>query len=120
MIFVNFSQNSTLQYFIPFTGEVQRSPFLQNLHAIKAHKIWYKIWARCNDNGYLQQFEIYIGNKETKVFPNGLYFDIVDQLTKELWGKNHHVFFDNLYTSVHLIDSFEKAWHTCSRHSPCK
>ena len=87
---------------------------------LKPTKFGIKIWARCNDNGYLQQFEIYIGNKETKVFPNGLYFDIVDQLTKELWGKNHHVFFDNLYTSVHLIDSFEKAWHTCSRHSPCK
>ena len=36
VIFVNFSQNSTLQYFIPFTGEVQRPAFLQNVHAFEA------------------------------------------------------------------------------------
>ena len=45
---------------------------------LKLAKFGIKIWARCNDNGYLQQFEIYLGNKETKVAPNGLYFDIVD------------------------------------------
>ena len=70
---------------------------------LKPTKFGIKIWARCNYNGYLQQFEIYLGNKETKVSPNGLYFDIVNQLTKRLRGKKHQVFFDNLYTSVPLM-----------------
>ena len=70
---------------------------------LKPAKFGIKIWARCNDNGYLQQFEIYLGSKETKVSPNGLYFDIVDRLTKQLWGKYHQVFFDNLYSSIPLM-----------------
>ena len=70
---------------------------------LKPTKFGIKIWARCNDSGYLQQFEIYLGSKETKVSPNGLYFDIVDQLTKQLRGENHQVFFDNLYTSLPLL-----------------
>ena len=45
---------------------------------LKLAKFGIKIWARCNDNGYLQQFKIYLGNKETKVSPNVLHFDIVD------------------------------------------
>ena len=48
---------------------------------LKLAKFGIKIWARCNDNGYLEQFEIYLGAKRP-VSPNGLYFDIVDQLTK--------------------------------------
>ena len=40
-----------------------------------------------------------LGTKKLK-FPN---FNILDQLTKWLWGKNHHVFFDNLYTSIPLM-----------------
>ena len=35
---------------------------------LKLAKFGIKIWARCNDNGYLQQFEIYLGTKKPK-FP---------------------------------------------------
>ena len=54
-------------------------------------------------NGYVQQYDIYLGSKLTPVSEKGLYFD-VDKLTKPLQGLNAQVCFDNAYTSIpHLV-----------------
>ena len=51
-------------------------------------------------SGYCQQFEFYLGAKLSKPSGKGLYFDIIDRLTKSLHNTNARVFFDNAYTSV--------------------
>ena len=50
--------------------------------------------------GYCQQFEFYLGSKLTKSSQRGLYFDVIDRLSKPLRGSNAKLFFDNAYTSV--------------------
>lgn len=61
-----------------------------------------KVWSRCNQSGYLHRFQIYLG-KEACPSKNGIYFDIVDTLTRDLRGNNHQVYMDNLYSSVKLF-----------------
>ena len=50
--------------------------------------------------GYMQQFQIYVGSKMTKTSNNGLYFDVVNSLTKPLCGTYTRVYFNNAYTSI--------------------
>ena len=49
-------------------------------------KFAWKVWLRCDSetpqNPYLLQFIPYMGKKNTKVSPHGLYFDVVNSLTK--------------------------------------
>ena len=53
--------------------------------------------------GYLQQFEVYLGRHGTQATSqHGVYFDVIDRLTKPLRNKQHRIWFDNLYTSVPL------------------
>lgn len=65
-----------------------------------------KLFALCDSiTGYLHRMEIYLGKKSPNInaSSNGIYFDIVDRLTKHLQGKYHRVIFDNLYTSIPLL-----------------
>ena len=63
-----------------------------------------KIFARCDSqNGYLHQMEIYLGKVNTAPTQRGVYFDVIDRLTKDIQGKHHRLFFDNLYTGVPLM-----------------
>ena len=63
-----------------------------------------KIFCRCDSNtGYLHEMEIYLGKANTAPTQRGVYFDVVDRLTKNIQGKHHRLFFDNLYTGVPLV-----------------
>ena len=48
---------------------------------------------------YCQQFNIYLGKESTKPSKNGAIFDVVWNLLEKIQGKNHSVYFDNLFTS---------------------
>ena len=86
---------------IAFTGHLS---YVQYMPA-KPIKHGIKLWLRCDSNSaYLHQFDVYLGKSGNRtVSTNGLYFDVVDKLTESLHGGNHHVYFDNLYTSVPLL-----------------
>ena len=43
-------------------------------------------------------------NRKTLEF--GLGYDVVMKLCKDISGKNHHVYCDNLFTSVQLLKDF--------------
>ena len=47
--------------------------------------------------------QIYLGKNEKVRSRHGLYFEVIDQLTRCLRGKYYRVFFDNLYTSVPVV-----------------
>ena len=53
-------------------------------------------------NGYFSQFEVYTGKKGNTA-ETGLGTRVVKTPTAELKGKCHHVFFDNFFTSEHLL-----------------
>ena len=84
---------------IAFKGRVS---YLQYNKA-KPIKRGIKAFLRCESRtGYLYQFEIYLGKAEQKPTVTGVYFDVITRLTRSLIFNNHHIFFDNLYTSVPL------------------
>ena len=95
---------------IKFKGRVS---YLQYMPA-KPMRRGIKVWILCDSKtGYMNQFEFYLGKRGTTVSKDGLYFDIVSNLTKCLRYKNHHVFFDNLYTSIPLLLHLQKYQILC-------
>lgn len=84
----------------PFQGRDKKVQYLPD----KPKKRGFKMWIRCDsETGYIQQFEIYTGKKVENApshSKNGATFDVLDTLTKPIQGKNHHVYFDNYYTSI--------------------
>ena len=68
----------------------------------KPVKRGFKIWVRADShNGYICQFECYTGRKggTTEV---GLGGAVVTRLTRDLVGKQHHIFMDSFFSSVSL------------------
>jgi hypothetical protein len=95
---------------IKFQGRIT---YLQYMPA-KPIRRGIKVWVMSDSHsGYMNRFEIYLGRKATNVSDKGLYFDIVSRLTYDLRGKNHHVFFDNLYTSIPLLVQMHKLGILC-------
>ena len=84
----------------PFKGRDRKIQYCPD----KPRKRGFKFWIRCDaETGYVQQFQCYAGRREENVpaaSRNGLIFDVVDKLTRPLHFKNHHVYFDNYYTSI--------------------
>ena len=78
----------------------------------KAGRRGLKIWCRCDAKNsrscYLFQFEPYMGKKHTTVSKRGLYHDVVFRLCSGLKGSNVKLFFDNLYTSLSVLQDLQK------------
>ena len=51
-------------------------------------------------SNYCQEFDVYLGKESTQPSKNGAIFDVVWNLLKDIQGKNHVVYFDNLFSSV--------------------
>ena len=87
-----------------------RIDFLQYMPD-KPKKRGVKVFIRCESkSGYMHQFDVYLGakNADQPKSRHGIYFDLVNSLTKTLRGKNHKVYFDNLYTSIPLLQYLQK------------
>ena len=65
-----------------------------------------KLWVRDYMNGYISKFDVYQGRKEDYNFPAcfGLGESVVAHFTSDLLQKNHHVYFDNYFSSVPLME----------------
>ena len=70
----------------------------------KPYKWGWKVWSCCNsdsaDKPYLLSFIPYLGKKHTKVSRNGLFFDVVQELTKPMRGSCVRLYTDSAYTSL--------------------
>ena len=67
-----------------------------------------QVFARANSpSGYVQQFQIYVGSKMTKTSRNGLYFDVVNSLTKPLCGTYAQIYFENAYASIPFLQHLQ-------------
>lgn len=74
----------------------------------KPKKRGVKVFLRCDSKtGYMCQFEVYLGKRASAPGPNGIYFDIVDRLTRPIRGRNHRVIFDNLYTGIPILQMLQ-------------
>ena len=62
-----------------------------------------KLWKQCDSSsGYCQQFEVYLGKNSTQPSKCGPIFDTVWSLCKNIAGNYHHIYVDNLFSSVGL------------------
>lgn len=85
---------------IPFRGRHKALQYMPD----KPCKRGLKLFALCDSqSGYLHKMEIYQGKDSTDKSGQGLYFDVVDRLTRHLQGLWHRLYFDNLYASIPLL-----------------
>ena len=97
---------------IAFKG---RLSFRQYMPA-KPTKYRIKIWMAADSaNGYVLNFEVYLGKEPGRERQNGLGYDVVMNMTEPFWNKNHHVYFDNFFSSPKLLeDLLERKTYACS------
>lgn len=72
----------------------------------KPVKRGYKCWIRADESGYVCEFQIYTGKTDSTEKQLGA--RVVKDLTRELIGGNHHVYFDNFFTGVDLLLSLKQ------------
>jgi len=95
---------------IKWTGRLSYKQYLP----AKPIKRGIKVWMRCDaDNAFLTDFNIYLG-RGTHNAEHGLGYDVVHNLSRDLQGKNFHVFYDNYFTGVKLAeDMLVQKIYTC-------
>ena len=72
--------------------------------AIKPVKFGVKLWVLGDSKtGYTYDFDVYIGKMENK-YQHALGYSVVMGLVTPLINQGYHVFFDNFYTSVKLVN----------------
>jgi len=80
----------------------------------KPVKFGIKVWVICEaDTGYCLKFQIYTG-KLDEGQEHGLAYRVVFDLMEDYLDKNHHLFFDNFYSTVKLFQDLEdRATYSC-------
>lgn len=85
-----------------------RVSFRQDMSA-KPSKYGIKVWmATDSSNAYVLNFDVYLG-KENDVRRHiyGLGYEVVTKLVRPFMNRNHHVFFDNFFTTTKLLEHLE-------------
>ena len=71
---------------------------------LKPIKRGIKVWVAADStSGYFSRFEIYTGKKYNTT-EHGLGARVVKTLAADFKGKHHHVYFDNFFTSLKLLE----------------
>ncbi|XP_067661397.1 piggyBac transposable element-derived protein 4-like [Haliotis asinina] len=84
---------------IPFKGRTGLLQYMPN----KPHKWGIKSWGLADSRtGYMWNWQIYTGRQEGGR-PHGLTYEVVTSLCQPLYGKGHHVYMDNFFTSPSLF-----------------
>ena len=69
----------------------------------KPTKYGIKVWMREDShNGYVNEFEVYVGRLAGQKHEVGLGKKVILKLTEKLVGKNNHIYFDRFFSSVDL------------------
>ena len=94
-------ENSVDEAMIKFRGTLA---FRQYLPA-KPVKYGIKVWVRADStNGYACEFQVYVGRPHGVRTEVGLGKRVVLDLTRRLAGTRSHIYFDNYFTSVQLLE----------------
>ena len=102
-------ENSIDEAMIPFQG---RSTLKQYIPS-KPIKRGIKVWCRADaQNGYLCEFQVYTGRSNTS--EGSLGTRVVLDLSQRLNGMHHHLYFDNFFSSVPLLEMLlQKGTYAC-------
>ena len=85
---------------IKFSGRLSFRQYMPQ----KPIKRGMKVWMLCDSvSGYLFNFDIYLGKQERT--HHGLGHDVVMTLTQPIYHSCRHVYFDNFFTGLPLLNS---------------
>ena len=92
----NLSVNEAM---IAFKGQLSMRQYVP----LKPIKRGIKVW-ECADssNGYVCNSQVYTGRQDGRITEHGLGYHVVRELSQPLFGKQHHIFCDNFFTSIKL------------------
>ena len=101
---------------IAFRG---RLAFKQYMPA-KPTKYGIKVWIGGDAaNGFVVNQKVYLGKEKNGLSADGLGYDVIMAITEPYLNKNHHVYFDNYFSSPKLLESLEKkGTYACSTVRP--
>lgn len=92
-------ETSVDEAMVAYTGRLGFKQYVP----LKPTKRGIKVWMRADpNNGYVNEYQVYTG-KEGNVAEKGLGERVVKDLTRSIWGKYHHIYCDNYFTSVDLF-----------------
>ena len=82
----------------------------------KPTKYGIKVWmAADSKNGYVINHDVYLGSEEGVRRIHGLGYDVVMKMIQPYMNKNHHVYFDNFFSSPVLLEHLElQQTYACS------
>ena len=82
----------------------------------KPTKYGIKVWMAANaSNGFLINHQVYLGKQPSHVLANCLGYSMVMELMSSFLNKNHHVYFDNFFSSPKLLEDLQnEGTYTCS------
>ena len=64
-----------------------------------------KVWMAADaSNGYVVNFSVYLGSEGKNRRIHGLGYDVVMKMARPFLNGNHHLFFDNYFSSPILLD----------------
>ena len=90
---IRFKGRSTLKQYMP----------------MKPIKRGIKVWVRADShNGYISDFCVYTGKESDGNVTQNLGEKVVLKLSHQLSGGNYHLYFNNYFTSVKLLQTLEK------------
>ena len=75
----------------------------------KPSKYGVKVWMITDSsNGYVLNFDVYLGKEHgVRRHIYGLGYEVVTKLVRPVMNRNHHVFFDNFFTTTKLLEHLE-------------
>ena len=98
---VSSSSQSIDEAMVLFKGRSSLKQYMP----LKPVKRGYKIWLRCDsETGYVYQFDIYAGKSDDGQVSTGLDSRVVMSLVDGIENTGCHVAFDNLFSSVELME----------------
>ena len=98
-LFTSGRDQSIDKAMVPFKGSSSMKQYISK----KLINCGFKIWMRAESkSGYVSEYDVYTGKKGDRV-EKELGTSVVMNLTDKIRNKNHHVYFDNFFTSINLL-----------------
>ena len=102
-------ENSIDEAMIRFKGRSMLKQYMPK----KPIKRGFKVWVRADShNGYICDVDVYTGKQDS--VETALGSKVVKKLTRQLVGGNYHLYFDNFFSSIPLLeDLLEDGLYAC-------
>lgn len=97
---------------VKFKGRLGMKQYMPMKPIKRGIKVW--VCAEAS-SGFVCDFQVYTGKRQDGAAEQNLGYRVVHDLTRNFTGKNHHVFYDNFFSTVKLAeDLLEDQIYSCA------